>query len=223
MSTTQQAYFVIGTDTGVGKTFISAALLRHFVGQGLRAVGMKPVASGCAMQTEHAAHWISDDVLQLASASNVEVPLADRNPYAFEPAIAPHIAAAMAGQSIEIPVILAAYQRLQALADVVIVEGAGGLMVPLNRHSLLLDLVKALGLPVILVVGMRLGCINHALLTAAVLREHQIALHGWVANQIDPNMPAYAANLETLAHWLEAPCLAQVAWQGEARFALTGL
>ena len=158
--------------------------------------------------------------MNLAAASNVAAPLADRNPYAFQPAIAPHIAAAMAGQAIEIPVIVAAYQRLLTQADVVIVEGAGGLMVPLDDQKLLLDLVKRLGIPVILVVGMRLGCINHALLTATALSAHGLKLHGWVANQIDPAMPVYQANLETLTHWLQAPCLAQVSWQGEANFVL---
>lgn len=172
-------YFVTGTDTGVGKTLISCALLHGFAAQGKRVVGMKPVAAGC----DDDGH--NEDVLQLRAAGNVAVGYGQINPYCFVPAIAPHLAAQRAGVIIRFSRIATSYHELAAQADVVIVEGAGGLLVPLNEQQDSADLAKELGLPVILVVGMRLGCLNHALLTAEVLAARGLVLAGWVANVLD--------------------------------------
>lgn len=209
----KQAYFVTGTDTSVGKTFVSSMLVRQFAQRGLRSVGMKPVASGCERVN---GQLVSEDVTQLLAASNVQLPLADVNPYAFEPAIAPHIAARQAGVRIDLDYIQAAFERLRAQADVVIVEGAGGFYVPLDEQYGMADLTVKLGLPVILVVGMRLGCINHALLTAEAVRQRGLTLAGWVANQVDPEMAMLEENLQTLRQRMPAPCLGWVPWQTSA-------
>lgn len=198
-------FFVTGTDTGVGKTTVTQYLMRHYVSQGLRVVGMKPVASGCAMI---AGVWQNEDVAAMMAASNVDAPRAWINPYCFDPAIAPHIAAEQAGVAISLEQIAKAYANLCSIADVVIVEGAGGLLVPLNQTHSMLDLMQTLQLPALLVVGMRLGCINHALLTQQVMRAHAVEGCGWVANHIDPTMPVADENLAALTHWLgQAPCL----------------
>jgi dethiobiotin synthetase len=173
------SYFITGTDTDVGKTLVSCALLHGFAARGRRVVGMKPVAAGCT------AGALSDDVLQLRAASNITASDELVNPYAFEPAIAPHLAAQQAGVVIDLMRIVAAYRKLAAQADVVIVEGAGGFMVPLNGSQTGADLAQQLGLPVILVVGMRLGCINHALLTVRAIAELRLQCAGWVANVLD--------------------------------------
>lgn len=208
--TKKQAYFVTGTDTGVGKTFISSLLVRQFARRGLRSVGMKPVASGCERVDRR---LVSEDAAQLLAASNVELPLADINPYAFEPAIAPHIAAQQTGVRIDLHHIQQAFERLQAQVDVVIVEGAGGFYVPLDEQHDMADLAVKLGLPVILVVGMRLGCINHALLTAEAIRQRGLTLTGWVANQVDLGMAMLEENLQTLRQRMPAPYLGWVPWQ----------
>ena len=205
----KRAYFVTGTDTGVGKTTISSALVHQFAALGLRSVGMKPIASGCVLQ---GGVLLSEDVQQLQAASNLALPLADINPYAFEPAIAPHIAASQAGVEIDLDVIQAAYARLESEADVVIVEGVGGFRVPLNDSLDTADLAVALGLPVIMVVGLRLGCINHALLTAEAIAARGLTLVGWIANLIDPAMSMQQENLEALSQRLPAPCLGVVPW-----------
>jgi dethiobiotin synthetase len=205
-----QAYFVVGTDTGVGKTLIASALIKHFVNLDLKTVGMKPVASGC---DEVDGLYINDDVTALMQAGNVTAPLALVNPYRFIPAIAPHIAAKQAGITMDLDGIFAAYQQLRAIADVVIVEGAGGFLVPLNPNQTLVDLAKKLNVPIILVVGMRLGCINHALLTVEAIRARGLLLEGWVANQVDPEMAMFEENLETLHQRIDAPCLSIVRYQ----------
>ena len=206
----KQAYFVTGTDTGVGKTFISSLLVRQFARRGLRSVGMKPVASGCERVD---GRLVSEDAAQLLAASNVELSIDDINPYAFEPAIAPHIAAQQAGMRIDLDHIQTVFERLQAQVDVVIVEGAGGFYVPLDEQHDMADLAVKLGLPVILVVGMRLGCINHALLTAEAIRQRGLTLAGWVANQVDPGMAMLEENLQTLRQRMPAPYLGWVPWQ----------
>lgn len=213
-SLAKQSYFVIGTDTGVGKTYFSHRLIKHFVAQGCKTIGMKPIASGFDQLPN--GEWENEDVAQLCAASNVTAPMQFINPYAFKPAIAPHIAAAEAGVSIEIASICSAYHALTSRAELVVVEGAGGLMVPLNHEQTLLDLVKALELPVILVVGMRLGCINHALLTMQVLETHGVVVAGWVANQIDPEMSRYQENLTTLQSLINLPLLDRLQWQPNA-------
>jgi len=217
-----QSYFVIGTDTNVGKTYVASALLRHFVSSGKRAVGMKPVASGC----ELSAHgiWqgqlVNDDVVALYEAGNVPAALELINPYHFVPAIAPHIAAEKAGVEIDIDLIVRSYHTLAEMADVVVVEGAGGFFVPVSDLQTLADLAVKLKLPIMLVVGMRLGCINHALLTVEAIRARGLTLAGWVANRIDPDMPMFDENLASLRQRIEAPCLSMIGWQGKAEFAL---
>jgi dethiobiotin synthetase len=196
--------FVAGTDTGVGKTLASCALLHAFAGLGLRAVGMKPVAAGATLRR---GVWHNDDVAQLQAASSVEVAPSAINPYCFAPPIAPHIAAAEAGAEIRLATITAAYRRLARDADIVVVEGVGGLLVPLGRRSCASDIPRRLGLPVVLVVGLRLGCLNHALLTVDAMQRRGIRLAGWIANRIDPQMSRRAQNMETLRERLRAPLL----------------
>ena len=200
------AFFITGTDTGVGKTYVACQLLRQYAAQGLKVVGMKPVAAG--RELIHG-KWQHDDVQKLIAASNVAAPLEWVNPYCFDEAIAPHIAAEKAGVEIKIDVILQAYQQLSELADVVIVEGAGGFLVPLNDKETLADLVAALHIPVIVVVGVKLGCINHTLLTVEAITARGLRLHGWVANHIDLKMEAAEENVATLIKRLgAAPMLA---------------
>ncbi|HUW00333.1 MAG TPA: dethiobiotin synthase [Gallionella sp.] len=194
-------YFVTGTDTGVGKTLVSCALLHGFAAQGKRVVGMKPVAAGCDDDGQN------EDVLQLRAAGNVAVGYGQINPYCFVPAIAPHLAAQRAGVIIRISRIATSYRELAAQADVVIVEGAGGLLVPLNEQQDSADLAKELGLPVILVAGMRLGCLNHALLTQESIAARGLVLAGWVANVLDAEMPALQQNIDTLQQRIAAPLL----------------
>lgn len=193
-------FFITGTDTGVGKTLIACALLEACKSRGLSAVGMKPVAAG-----HMDGRW--EDVEALVASSGISAPRQWVNPYALAEPIAPHIAAAREGRRIELGVLCAAFSELKKLAEIVVVEGAGGFAVPLNEDETMADLAVRLGLPVILVVGLRLGCLNHALLTAEAVRSRGLCLAGWVANQIVPEMPALRENLETLNRRLDAPCL----------------
>lgn len=196
--------FVTGTDTGVGKTLVATALLHAFAARGMRSLGMKPVAAGCV---EHGGRPVNGDVASLVAASNVAASDDDINPYRFLPAMAPHLAAALAGQRISLERIRVAYAVLCRNADRVVVEGAGGLLVPLNDDQDFADLVRLLDLPVVLVVGMRLGCLNHALLTAEVLRSRGLRFAGWVANSLEPAMPEFSGNLQALRDRLRAPLL----------------
>ncbi|MDP1559504.1 MAG: dethiobiotin synthase [Nitrosomonas sp.] len=193
-------FFITGTDTGVGKTRVSCALLHAFAAEGKAVVGMKPVAAGC----EHG-KW--RDVELLVAASNVVAAREQINPYALIPPLAPQIAAKLANIEIEIEVIQQAYARLKKTAEVVIVEGVGGFLVPFNHQHDGADLAKLLGLPVILVVGIRLGCLNHALLTARAIRTSGCPLIGWVANSIDPLMMAQKENIQLLAQRLDCQLL----------------
>lgn len=212
-----RSYFVMGTDTNVGKTYVASALIAHFVTAGFSTLGMKPIASGCelASQGSWQGELVNEDVTILCKASNVSSSLDLINPYRFGPAIAPHIAAERAGVDIDFAVITKAYHALSAIADIVIVEGAGGFFVPINAQQTLADLAIKLNIPVVLVVGMRLGCINHALLTVAAIQSHGLILAGWVANQIDPDMANFAENVVSLQQRIAAPCLSVVRWQGE--------
>ncbi len=204
---TPRGFFVTGTDTGVGKTLVCCALLYGFAALGKSVIGMKPVAAGAARSREG---LMNDDVRLLRAAGNVDADLRLVNPYCFEPAIAPHIAAAQAGVTIELATITQAFAQLAAAADVVIVEGAGGFCVPLNRHEDAADLARYLALPVILVVGLRLGCLNHALLTAQAVRARGLKLAGWVANRIDPAMAVAGENIRALTGRLAAPLLGEI-------------
>ncbi|MBL8429980.1 MAG: dethiobiotin synthase [Dechloromonas sp.] len=198
------AYFLTGTDTEIGKTFVTCALLHRARLDGLSAVGLKPIAAGTD------AAGLNDDVEAIRAASNIELPRRIINPYCFAPAIAPHIAAAEAGVSIDLGQIAACCNEARKQADLVILEGVGGFFVPLGNNRSTADLAVELGLPVILVVGMRLGCINHALLTAEAIAARGLTLAGWIANRIDPAMSRFDENLKTLQAILPAPLLGVV-------------
>lgn len=203
-------FFVTGTDTGVGKTTVTVRLMQQLIAQGFTVIGMKPVASGCEWLD---GRWQNEDVRQLTAASNVNAPPELINPYCFDPPIAPHIAAEQAGVTIDLSVIQSAYTQLTTMADVVIVEGAGGLLVPLNSKQSLADLIQVLNIPALVVVGMRLGCINHALLTTQVLQQRGIRFCGWVANSIDPQMSMPQENLQTLIESLQQAPLLEIPFQ----------
>lgn len=205
-------WFITGTDTEIGKTYVASALIRHLVGQGHRVAGMKPVASGCENTSDGLRN---DDALSLMAAANVILPYEVVNPYAFEPAIAPHIAAREAGQSIDIEKISALAATIEA--DYLIIEGVGGWCVPLGESCLLAELVKATADEVIVVVGMRLGCINHALLTAAQVKRDGMPLKGWIANHVDPDMQVQSENLKTLQALMPGPLLGILPWNDSTR------
>jgi dethiobiotin synthetase len=209
MASELRSLFVTGTDTGVGKTLVSAALLHALARHHTRVVGMKPVAAGLVQQ---GGAWVSEDVLALRAASTVAVPPALDNPVALAEPLSPHLAAAQAGRHVAVADLLAAQRALLGLADVVLVEGAGGWRVPLNDRETLADLAVAMAAPVVLVVGLRLGCLNHALLTAEAIRADGLVLAGWVANSIDPDMRCQAENIATLRQRLQAPLLGVVPW-----------
>lgn len=193
--------FVTGTDTGVGKTRVAVALIHALRAQGLRVAAMKPVSAGSAPGE------LNEDVVALLQAADVRADVRDVNPYAFVEPIAPHIAAERAGMRIDLTVIASAYARLAAQADVVVVEGAGGWRVPLNEAEDMAGLAQRLALPVVLVIGLRLGCLSHALLTAESVTRRRLPWAGWVGNQIDPAMACPAENLAALHARLPGPCL----------------
>lgn len=197
-----RACFLTGTDTGVGKTMIAAALLRAAAAQGLSVLGMKPVAAGGA-----------EDVDALIAAANVAAPRECVNPYLLAEPMSPHLAARRDGVAIDLERIARCCDELRGRADFIVVEGAGGFRVPLTDTQDGADLAARLGLPVILVVGLRLGCLNHALLTTEAIRARGLHLAGWVANQVDPAMACVAENVDTLRTRLSAPLLGFVPWQ----------
>jgi dethiobiotin synthetase len=198
------ACFITGTDTEVGKTLISSALLYALAEAGARAVGMKPVSAGATLRN---GVWRNEDGDQLAAASNLKLPPSLVTPYLLHAACAPHIAAAREGVEIDPMLIIDRYEAIRAQADAVVVEGVGGFRVPLTNNFDSADLAQQLGLPVIMVVGLRLGCLNHALLTADAIAARDLTLVGWVANAIDVNMPYVADNVAALSRRLHAPLL----------------
>jgi dethiobiotin synthetase len=200
-------YFITGTDTSCGKTEITLGLMHLLQAQGKSVVGMKPVASGATV-TEDGLR--NDDAQRILHHSSQSVPYELVNPCVFEPPIAPHLAAGKLEQKIGFELILGCYERLSSLADMVIVEGVGGWRVPLGEDGDLSDLAQAMKLPVILVVGMKLGCLNHALLSVDAIRAKGLVLAGWVANIMDPEVLELEANLETLRQTIGAPCLGVV-------------
>ena len=199
--------FVTGTDTGVGKTLVASALLRAACQAGLRAVGMKPVAAGTD------ALGRQEDVEALMAAGNVVAERSAINPYCLAPPIAPHIAADEAGVMIEPERIRAACEALRARADLVVVEGAGGILVPLGPGLDTADLAKQLELPVLVVVGLRLGCINHALMTMEAAANRGLRITGWIANCVDPEMARLPQNVDSLRARINYPLLAQLDWR----------
>lgn len=206
------SFFVTGTDTEVGKTLMSAALLYALCARGMRTAAMKPVAAGAEQNSE--GQWENDDTRQLARAANISLPLERITPYALKAATAPHIAAMQQAVDLDIERIARGYAEIARAADCVIVEGVGGFCVPLDPHRDTADLARALDLPMILVVGLRLGCLNHALLTAEAIGARGLKLAGWIANRIDP-MLHYADEMidaleERLNRLYQAPLLGVV-------------
>ena len=198
-----RSFYLTGTDTGIGKTVASTALLHALRAGGLRATGMKPIASGCEWID---GRWRNEDALALQAASDPCPSYEDLNPYALPLPLAPEIAAREAGVHIETATLVAAFQRLQASADAMVVEGVGGWSAPVSATLDQVDLVHALRLPVILVVGMRLGCLNHARLSARAIADDGCELIGWIANHVDPDMERQDENFELLTARMQAPC-----------------
>lgn len=202
-----KGYFVTGTDTDVGKTVITLGLIAALQQCGYKVGAMKPVSAGCEMTPSGLRN---DDALKLQQQCGMTLDYDTINPYAFEPAIAPHIAADDARVRVDIETIHQRYQTISAQNDCVIVEGAGGWQVPLNDFQSIADLARRLQLPVILVVAMRLGCISHALLTAESIRAAGLPLAGWVANQVHAGMARLEENIATLRQRLDAPLLGTI-------------
>lgn len=198
--------FVTGTDTEVGKTRISTGLIALLQKQGLRVAGMKPIASGCDWIDEQ---WQNEDALAMIAQSNVSLPYSMINPYAFEPAIAPHIAASRLDTELSISEIKQQFEHIKTETDAIVVEGAGGWLVPLNQGETMADLAVALDLPVVLVVAIKLGCINHALLSIESIQQRGLKIAGWVANHLDQQSES-AEIIETLKQLISAPCLGVV-------------
>lgn len=213
-----RGWFVTGTDTGVGKTLVSVALLTALARSGRRVVGMKPVASGCAA-TPHGLR--SADAEALRAAGNVAADYQDINPYALAAPTAPHLAAAAAGVQIDLATIHRHYAQLAVRSDAVVVEGVGGWLVPISRTHTMADVARALDLPVILVVGMRLGCLNHALLTGRAITASGCRLVAWVANSLESSAPD--GYVEALTELLGVPCLGVIPFAASAAIAADSL
>lgn len=203
-------YFITGTDTEIGKTHSSVKLIKLWQSQGKKVLAMKPVASGCEVLDD--GRWVNDDVQRLIAATGQD-DNDTMNPYRFLPPISPHIAARQADVEISLSRIGKSFHQLEAVADCVIVEAAGGWFAPLSDELFMEDMARYLDLPVILVVGMRLGCINHAVLTAKAIEASGLTLAGWVANQIVPAQLAYQENLQTLRRHIRAPLLMEIPYQ----------
>ncbi len=208
-----KTFFITGTDTEVGKTYSTVALTRALRAAGHSVSVLKPVASGCERID---GIWQNDDARALRTAAENDQDYASVNPLALVPAIAPHIAAQEAGVELSVARLLSVTEATRKRQDdVLLIEGAGGFLVPLNEQESLAEYVAALQAPIILIVGMRLGCINHALLTAEAIRRRGLHLVGWVANSPQPQMNRYAENMALLRQKLDAPLLAELAWQDE--------
>jgi dethiobiotin synthetase len=201
--------FITGTDTEVGKTVVARLIVRSLVATGVRVAVMKPVAAGSVMTAQGPRN---EDALGLIADSNVDMPYETVNPYCLEAPVAPHLAARDAGITVRLPRIQECFRTLAQGADYLIVEGAGGWFAPLNAGELIADLAAALDLPVLLVVGLRLGCLNHALLTVAAVRQRRLRLAGWIGNQIDPGFARMKENLLTLEQHLGMAPIATVAY-----------
>jgi dethiobiotin synthetase len=207
----RQSLFIAGTDTGVGKTWVAVRLLTALAAAGHRVAGMKPVAAGAEL-TSHGLR--NDDALDLAAAGNVRLPYALTNPHCLAQATSPHLAAARTGTHIDIASIVSAYEAIQRQCDLIVVEGAGGWLAPVGpppepgaAGPTMQDIALAMGLPVVLVVGLRLGCLSHALLTAQAIRSSGLQLAGWIANPFDPGFEEGEAYVESLVERLPSPLL----------------
>ncbi len=206
-----RAYFVTGTDTGVGKTWCTVALVHALQAAGRTPIVMKPVASGCTLRD---GAWVNDDALKLMEACAIPARYADVNPYAFAEPVSPHIAAQLAATRVDLQHIVDIANRLRQTGEPLLVEGAGGWMSPLDQGLWQANVVKALDAGVLLVVGLRLGCINHALLSARAIADDGCRLIGWIGNRVEQNMLAEDAVIETLAGNVDAPCLGVLPWGG---------
>lgn len=214
-------YFITGTDTHVGKTYVSSILLQSWKIQGFSTLALKPIASGCFNQNRHC---LNEDALTLQRHASVAFPIKKINPFAFTDAIAPHIAAQKLGTPLTKQAVLTQIQSLikQSPAERILIEGAGGWLLPLNDRECYSEVIADLNIPVILVVGMRLGCINHSRLTYQAIKASSVTWAGWIANDVDPHMLAVKENIESLKHWLPEPFLGQVAFgQGHAMLTST--
>lgn len=213
--------FITGTDTGIGKTWCTAALLRALNASGQRALGMKPVASGC----ESTAQGLrNEDALALQAAGAFTADYADINPFALREPTAPEIAARLDGVDISLAPIQAAYQRLAVQADIVLVEGVGGWLAPVTERMDQADIARALSLDVVLVVGLRLGCLNHARLSVEAIRARGFRLRGWIANEVDPEMGWREEYFSALCRVMDAPLIGRVGFrQTQAVFDLSAL
>lgn len=202
-----KGYFITGTDTEIGKTHVSVELIKELANQGLRVSGLKPIASGC----EQTANGLrNSDALQLQAAANVDLEYKHINRYSFEPAVAPHIIAKQLGQEIDLSLIKKDVETALAISDLTVVEGAGGWMVPLNKEETVADLAQLLDLPVILVVGIRLGCINHALMSLAEISHAEVPIKGWVANFCTANTELAQEQVFAIKNRTEYPLLAEI-------------
>jgi len=215
---TARGVFITGTDTGVGKTSISLALLHGWQSRGENVVGMKPVATGARSAADGLRNA---DAEALLGASNIQAAYDDINPYVFAPPIAPHLAAAASGTDIEVGVIDRHYRGLAGRADRVAVEGIGGWLVPLSGAVTVADLAARLGIPVLLVVALRLGCLNHAALTVAAMRSAAVPLAGWVANSVTRETPLLAQTVAALGERIDAPMIGCVPYQSRVSAAVT--
>lgn len=207
MNNLRCAYFVAGTDTEMGKTLIAGSLLRALTRTGARTAGMKPIAAGAQLRD---GAWHNEDADALAQQASIALPPSLTTPYLFRQATAPHIAAALENRPMSLPHILECYQQIAERAEAIVVEGVGGFRVPLNDSIDTADMAQQLGLPVVLVVGLRLGCINHSLLTVEAIATRGLRLAGWVANTVDPDLPNSDANVATLSARINAPLLGRV-------------
>ncbi len=211
MPENMKTIFITGTDTDVGKTYITVSLLQQFNAENLKTFAIKPIASGC--EPDSSGKLINADALALQQAASIKKPYATINPFAFREPIAPHLAAKNAGIKLSVADLTAKItSAIQPQADINLIEGVGGWSVPLNDHELLADMVYALGIPVILVIAIKLGYLNHAILTHNNIKQMNIPLLGWVANCIEPDMLAAQVNIQTLNHWISAPCLGVVGY-----------
>lgn len=203
-------FFITSTDTDAGKTTISLSLMQRLKRAGKIVSCMKPVSAGCELTSDGLRN---SDAVKLLAESSLMLPYELINPYAFKPPIAPHIAAHKVGEKIEIETIVDNFRKITDQSDIVIVEGAGGWLVPINEKQTMADIATALQLPVVLVVGLRLGCLNHALLTAKNIIDTQVPFAGWIANHVDPEMLQQQENIESLNQRINAPLLGVVAFK----------
>ncbi len=199
--------FITGTDTEIGKTRVSCALLNTLNKKNIKTAGMKPVASGAELENER---LVNDDAMQLIQAASLKLPYELVNPYVFNVPASPHISARLENQQIDLEKISSCYKEIESQADFVAVEGVGGWLAPLNETQTVADMASTLQLPVILVVGMRLGCLNHALLTAQHIQQSNLKLVGWIANCVENNFSYLNENIDTLIQLIDTPLIARL-------------